>query len=961
MNKRLTSLAIPLILILLGLGGFNIYRRIIWKEATDGVQWAQRSSGLVAVKVVRDSPAYLSGIKIGDILFKINGNPIKNRADQVKQLWVIYQTGQKAIYEIGREGQPPLSPSFYLAVRGTALSYFYLALVGFTAFVIGVVVFFSAKSPLTLPYIYFYLASLCLFAMYVFSPTGQLDTFDSLFFWLDKVAFLFFPPLLFHYFSIFPQRKRFLKRRPAIPIFFYIPALLLLAVQAVLFLPWFQGLESGRMLNLYGGLDKIGLLHFCAFALLTIGTTYHSARRTSSVLVRKQYTWIAYGLGIGTIPFMALDAIPHLLGRMPTGTGELTILFQALIPLTVAYSISRYKIMDFEIVLKKAATLAFSYFVIASLYLVVSSQTKFFSENRLNVVILGVLAIVLGATLFGPLKKLFQSVLDRVFYRRSYKYRKTLLFISQELSRERNLQQLSQRLLELIANALSLKGIALLLAEEKVPHSFSLLQAKGEFPPLPSRITLDPGLFQSFKELEHLSYYTFPDRRDLRFRLEKLSVWGFFQFMPLKVEDKFIGCLAMSKKTNATYLTSEDWELLTTISYPVALALENAYLYDQASLRTVEMERLKDYSENIIESLTVGVAVLDQEGRIIGWNRVLEETFLRRKDSVLGQSLLAVVGETNFSAIFPSDTQQDYQLLSEIRMDIRPGLTKIFDIAKTPLLDNRLNPYGTIIVFEDITDKIMLQQQLMTSEKLASIGLLSAGVAHEINTPLTGISSYVQMLQKRLTDPHFAQILEKIEAQTDRVARIIKNLLSFARNPSEIAFSRVNLIDSLKEILALIEYKLKAMNIRLEFNPAPLRPIWAQGERLQQVFINIILNALDAMPEGGILRLDIGQQDSEALVRISDTGMGIKKDHLPRIFDPFFTTKGLGKGTGLGLSISYAIIKEHEGRITVDSLEGKGSTFTVILPMDLDVRRRRPDQSLPQGISHGTGNDHSSD
>ncbi len=960
MTKRMTTIFIPIILVFLGLGGLNLYRRLTWKEPTDGVIWAKQPKGLTAMSIGRDSPAYLSGIKKGDILFKINGNPVKNRADQIKLMWVISRTEQKAIYEIGREGQPPLSPSFYLTTKGTGLGYYYLALVGLTAFVIALIVMFSTKSPLTLPYIYFYLVSLSLYAIYVFSPTGQLDVLDSLFFWLDKLTFLFFPPLLFHYFSIFPQRKKFLKRRPSAPIAFYVPALLLLAGQAALHLPWLQSLELGQLLDLTSGLDKIQLLHFCAFLLLTIVTIIHSTRRTSSVMVRKQYTWIAYGLGIGTVPFLALNAIPHLLGRMPTATGELTILFQALVPLTVAYSISRYKIMDFEIVLKKAATLAFSYFVIASLYLVVSSQTRFFSENRLNVVILGVLAIVLGATLFGPLKKLFQSMLDRVFYRRSYKYRKTLLYISQELSRERNLQHLSQRLLELIANALSLKGSALLLTDEKEPGSFSVLQARGELPPLPARITLDQGLFQAFQKSAYLTYYTFPDRRDLRFRLEKLSVWGFFQFMPLKVEDKLIGCLAMGKKISATYLTSEDWELLTTISYPVALALENAYLYDQASLRTMELERLKDYSENIIESLTVGVAVLDQEGKIIGWNRVLEETFLRRKEVVLGQSLLAVVGETNYSAIFPSDTQQDYQLLSEIRMDIRPGLTKIFDIARTPLLDNRLNPYGTIIVFEDITDKILLQQQLVTSEKLASIGLLSAGVAHEINTPLTGISSYVQMLQKKLTDPHFAHILGKIEAQTDRVARIIKNLLNFARNPSDIAFSRVSLIDNLKEIVALIEYKLKAMNIRLEFNPAPLPLIWAQGERLQQVFINIILNALDAMPEGGLLRLDIEQQNGEALVRIADTGTGIKKDHLARIFDPFFTTKGIGKGTGLGLSISHAIVKEHEGQITVDSIEGKGTTFCVILPMDLDARRHRAENSRFQGKDHGQDNEHSS-
>ncbi|MEE9389999.1 MAG: ATP-binding protein, partial [Candidatus Aminicenantaceae bacterium] len=402
------------------------------------------------------------------------------------------------------------------------------------------------------------------------------------------------------------------------------------------------------------------------------------------------------------------------------------------------------------------------------------------------------------------------------------------------------------------------------------------------------------------------------------------------------VEDKLIGCLGMGKKVDNTFLNREDWELLTTISSPVALALENAYLYNQANLRAQELERLKDYSENIIESLTVGVAVLDQGEKIIGWNRVLEETLSKKKKEALNKSLIDVLGKKNFSAIFPSDTQQDFRLLSEISLEMPSGSKKIFDITKTPLLDAQMNPYGTVIVFEDITEKISLQQQLLTSEKLASIGLLSAGVAHEINTPLTGISGYVQILQKKFTNSHHSQILEKIEAQTERVAKIIKNLLNFARNPSDSSFHSVDLKENLQEIISLIDYKLKAMNINLELNLRPVRPILAQRERLQQVFINIILNAIDVMPEGGTLKIELSEENKEVIVKIEDTGTGISNQHLPHIFDPFFTTKGIGKGTGLGLSISYAIIKEHEGHITVKSERKKGSLFAIHIPADLD-------------------------
>jgi len=237
----------------------------------------------------------------------------------------------------------------------------------------------------------------------------------------------------------------------------------------------------------------------------------------------------------------------------------------------------------------------------------------------------------------------------------------------------------------------------------------------------------------------------------------------------------------------------------------------------------------------------------------------------------------------------------------------------------------------------------------VTSEKLASIGLLSAGVAHEINTPLTGISSYVQILQKKLTEANYLQILKKIEDQTDRVSKIVKNLLSFSRNPADLAFHRIDLKESLEEIISLIDYRLKSLNINLSLDLKPVL-IYAQRERLQQVFINIILNALDAMPGGGQLTIQTRQQEARAIIKITDTGLGIKPEHLPRIFDPFFTTKGIGKGTGLGLSISFAIVKEHEGQILVDSQVGQGTTFTIILPANLSEKNLRP--ANPGGIGH---------
>jgi PAS domain S-box-containing protein len=927
-----------LICVFLSLGGLNIYRKIVWREPTDGVVWKEKDGRFVADQVAANGPAYLAGIKKGDILFSINDLPVENEIDIVRSLWIASTAGQKVKYQIGRPAEI-LSPSFFLSHRGPNLLYFYLALIGLTALVIAVVIFFNSRRTFAMPYLSFYLISLVLYSFYIFSPTGQMDLLDSLFFWLDKAALLAFPPLLLHFFLIFPQKKKFLKKKTSSLFLLYSPGLVLLLGTIVLHSPLASQWEDGLVLSIHRGLEKLGMLQFVVFAVAALLSIFQNMHHPANLLVRRQLRWILSGLMIGFVPFLIFYAAPYCLNRNPSQFAELTVLLQALVPLTFAYSVSRYKLMDFEVLLKKAATLIFSYFFLASLYLILSSQTQIFSENKLNVLVLGVLAIVLGATLFTPLKKLISSLFDRFFYKRSYKYRKTLLIISKELNRERNLEKLSQSLLELITNALSLKSLALLLPERDGSPVFATVSAKGESQDITRTVAFDPEFVDHLRGREYIVFDSLAEKRGPSQVGEELAALGFVHFLPLKVEDKLIGCLGMGKKLDNTLLNREDWDLLTTISSPVALAIENASLYQQASVRAVELERLKDYSENIIESLTVGVAVLDQKGEVIGWNRVLEEIFARSKGHVLGRRLQEILGPKNFLALFPSDTQQDFRLLGEISLELPGGEKRIFDIAKTPLFDNQMVPYGTIIVFEDITDKIRLQQQLVTSEKLASIGLLSAGVAHEINTPLTGISSYIQMLQKRLTDTHYTQILEKIEVQTERVSRIIKNLLNFAHNPAESAFHKVSIADSLQEIISLIEYKLKAMNIKLEMDLGAVKPIWGQGERLQQVFINIILNAIDAMPKGGILRIQAVQEGRDVIVKIADTGTGIQPQHLAHIFDPFFTTKGIGKGTGLGLSISYAIIKEHEGHLQVESEVGKGTCFTILIPADLDLKK----------------------
>jgi two-component system NtrC family sensor kinase len=934
MKKNLVLILLPLLAILT-LGTLNVTRKIRWRDVTDGVTWKPIAEGLRAGLVDPNSEAFLrAGIRKGDVLTAINKVPVRTKSDVLRSLWQAAATDQSVTYEINKEGMQ-IYPTFYPQRKAANPIYYYLVLVGAMTLALGLVVFFNSRGLMSLPYVFFYLLALAFSAFMIFSPTGEMTPLDMVFYGLDKISFLAFPPLLLHFFMIFPLRVRFLKAHPGLRVALYTPAGLLGLARLRMHLPFPHPLTEPAALRLQDGLERLELLHFAVFTLLTLAILAVNTRRAPSILLKKQLRIIVYGLAFGILPSTVFYIGPFIAGSRPSMAAELTVLLQALIPLVFSYSISRYRLVDIEVVLKKAATLTFSFFVIAFLYIFVSSRTRLFSENRLNAIVLGILAIVLGATLFTPLKRMFQALLDRAIYKRSYEYRRTLLSITRDLNRERDLGRLAESLLEAIANALNLRRLALLLADENDRRSFQVLKTKGEGPELPARIVVDGWLAGALLARDWLGFVASSESEPARAAMEKLAALGFFQVLPFKVEDKVVGCLAMGKKHDGSFLSREDWELLATISASAALALENADFYGRETVRAMEMQRLKDYSENIIESLTVGVSVVDEAGSVIGWNRVLEDQVGVRKEAALGRSLRDVFGPVSYGALFPGEGQPDFRLLSEITLETAGG-KKTFDVARTPLLDNALQPYGTIIVFEDVTDKIQLQQQLLTSEKLASIGLLSAGVAHEINTPLTGISSYIQMLQKKLTDPHYAQILEKVEAQTDRVARIVKNLLAFARSPSEASFQRVDLKQILEEILSLIDYKLKTLNIRLALELAPVAPIYAQGERLQQVFINIILNALDAMPSGGELGIDLAGEGGAVVVRISDTGTGIRPEHRSRIFDPFFTTKGVGKGTGLGLSISYAIVKEHDGHIDVQSEVGRGSIFTITLPAGRD-------------------------
>lgn len=349
---------------------------------------------------------------------------------------------------------------------------------------------------------------------------------------------------------------------------------------------------------------------------------------------------------------------------------------------------------------------------------------------------------------------------------------------------------------------------------------------------------------------------------------------------------------------------------------------------------------LKKISDDIVKHSPVGIQMLDKEGRITLANPAMIE-IMGIERNIIGENFIELpsIKEAGLYEYFKKayETEEPFEIPNSryVSYFSKKELYLTWDVV--PIKGDSGKVESVLILVDDTTDKKKaeeererLLQQIFHSEKLASIGILSAGVAHEINTPLTNISLLTENVLRKTKEENTRDKMENISQQVDAAAKIVKSLLEFSRK-SEPRYSVVDLNDILRDTLDFLEEKMLS-NIRIvtEFHPEPLI-IKGDRNQLRQVFINIINNAYDAMPRGGILTVKTASSPTKGFheVTISDTGTGIPKEDLGHIFDPFFTTKGGDKGTGLGLSIVHGIVEDHKGAIDVSSKVGEGTAFTI--------------------------------
>ena len=393
--------------------------------------------------------------------------------------------------------------------------------------------------------------------------------------------------------------------------------------------------------------------------------------------------------------------------------------------------------------------------------------------------------------------------------------------------------------------------------------------------------------------------------------------------------------VAFGLKQDNTYLSVEDWDLLFSIRSSLSLSVENAFLYSELRIQINEISLLKEFNENIIENINYGLVVLSSLNIIQTWNNVMEMKFEIPAAEAINKNAQTVFNHSLWKKIY--EKKQGVSAINNIKIKIAEN-ELIFNISISPLKDDSGKIVGTILVFEDVTEKVFIQEQLITAEKMASLGILSAGIAHEVNTPLTGISSYCQLILDNPNDPENIELTFRIQEQVKRANRIIRTLLDFSRQqgekPEELDLNKV--IDT---SISLVEHKFKKKDIALKKEYNFTRKMYGYSTRLQHLFINLLINASDSVENSkGVVNIQGMETEEDLIIEIEDNGSGIAPGDLAKIFDPFFTTKDQGKGTGLGLSISYNIIEEHYGDITAKNAVDKGTIFTITFPKQSPLR-----------------------
>ena len=951
MSKRrlaFLSLALLLTVFLAGLAGTSFERKLTTFESI-GVDVAQAGNAWRVMSVQSEA----TGLQTGDEIVMVEGEVPRNPAELRDSLRA---RPESALFVLRG---PDMAEVTYLR-PGLDIDWAYLALslIGIFYLLVGLITAFKDHHLHARLFFFWCLTSA---AFYVLSPVlPPAEGIDELVFAFDQMARLLLPALTLHLFLVFPTRLlrgAWLGR--VIPAL-YVPTFVLglYHLEQIPRLSLTDGMLFGPVTEAQLLLvDRLELLWLLGCVALSIAAVALRFRRRPGWEQKRQVQWILAGLVGGYVPFTLLYVVPFTLELgWSRWTAVVGVLPLVLVPLAFAWAILKYKLLDLDVILRDVvswtATAMVGIFGFEVVHLLIQANVPANQALGRNF-----LTFAAGLTIAGVLVPTRRSLAERL---ESWQHggrigpRRKLRGLGHELLFERDLDRLCADLIEGLEDALVARANLYLVQGKE-----GMVPVKMPKPSAPEGL---PGASDSWSGTwplgvsgaEAISSSGIP--RFLGFRAlgdelwsrdveaisalqlpaeeltasQRLFLAGYRYAFPMTVRGHRIGVLVMGYKFDDEPLTGEDVDLVASVLDRAALAIENAQLLDEVHLRLDEVQRLESYNEGILESTPAGIVVLDDDDTVRSANHAFAALCGRERTDALG----CQIGD--LLPVRPLPEANDG--LVEVAWCEPSGVERYMQLSVAGWSDSSGDRGRRVLVVQDVSARVTMELELKEKEHLASLGVLAAGVAHEVNTPLTGISSYAQFLlaDTPSDDPHFA-ILKKMERQTFRAAQIVNNLLDFARNRHGEA-SKVGFGCLVGDCLHLLEERADRVGVDIDYSrPEGDFDVLGNESELHQVITNLVVNALEAMAnqtQPRLVRLRVDRHGSRVRLRVSDTGPGVAEERLDSIFKPFFSSKLEQGGSGLGLAITYNIVRRHGGEISVENHAGdrRGCTFTVELP-----------------------------
>jgi hypothetical protein len=904
-------------------GALNLGAWLMAPDPQPGLSLVDEGTGVRVEALIPGGAAERSGLRPGDRIVGLEGAPPRGALDAADRLWRA-DPGSPLRLEIERGGDRRVIA--FAAARSERALYprVYLWLVGLAFLVSGTLLMLQRRRAGLAPY---YLLSLTAWTLLAFSHTGSGSTPDWIAYWLDTAAHCLAPALAMHCALLYPRPLASRRARLALCLPAYGAAAALFAGSL-----WLIGAGGAyRFVDPVAALETLDRLHLLLLAaglgaaVVILGM--HRLRHRDRIALR-QLKWVEWGTTAALAPFVLFYLLPAGLGFEVGPLHSLALLPLILLPVSCSAALARRRLADLEVLLKRGVVTAANGLAVALcyffFYILARSILRNWGGAPREVPML--LAALAAAVLYPGLRERIHARIDRLFYLDKYDHRKTLVHFSRELNSERELSAVLETFLERVVQTLEAARAALCLRAEGGAFELRVEHPRAGASPIPALRADSPlaALLQSAGSLSLVDAEASAAARE----------WlasGFEHLVPMKVKGQLVAVLAVGPRAGGASLTREDLQLLEAVAGHAAMAIEGARLYEEIRRQVEEVDRLRALSDSIIRASRIGILVVGPDGLIHRANQAAEE--------LLGRPLVGADARVYLPpAVLDLLAAEPGWVGGGIRRLFRlpvgsPRGRRIVNATVAPLPLPEIDSGASMLTLDDVTERVELEEKLIQNERLASIGLLAAGVAHEVNTPLTGIASYIQMLLED-TPPGDARagLLRKVEKQVFRASDIVNGLLNFSRGGDQ-AFHPTDLNSAVEEAIGLFEPHLRNTRILLERDLASdLPPVRGIRREIQQVVVNLLLNARDAMPRGGTIRVTTRCTGAGVELVIADTGRGIPADHLHRIYDPFFTTKGVGRGTGLGLSVTYGIVRKHSGSIDVSSAAEQGTVFTIALP-----------------------------